>query len=167
MRERNEQIKACEQSRREFTKRSRMETSLNVPEKVAFSPFSPYSPLMYPDTSAGDCAKNHQKCRLFRSLREFSGANRGSDKAFARSPKSALQAQTMQYQARFARQISSSLFSFGYAATGRNQKIIGITLLIAAAKMSGAPKSVVAVIIYAFFMYFTLLLPPLSSGLIA
>ena len=113
MRERNEQIKACEQSRREFTKRSRMKISLNVPEMAAFSPFFPRSPLMYSDTPAGDCAKNHQKCRLFGSLREFSETNRGLDKAFARSPKSALQAQTTQYQARFARQISSSLFSFG------------------------------------------------------
>ena len=92
---------------------SRMKTSLNVPEKAAFLRFSPYSPLKYSYTSAGDCTKNHQKCRPFRSLREFSGTNRGLDKAFARSCASALQAQTTQYQARFARQISSSLFSFG------------------------------------------------------
>ena len=80
-----------------------MEISLNVPEKAAFSPFFSRSPLMYPDTPAGDCAKNHQKSHPFRSLREFSGANRGSDKAFVRSRASALQAQTTQYQARFVR----------------------------------------------------------------
>ena len=93
----------AKKSNKEKYYHSRMETSFNVPERAAFSPFLPYSPLKYSNTSAGDCAKNHQKRRPFRSLREFSGTNRGSDKAFARSPKSALQTQTTQYQARFAR----------------------------------------------------------------
>ena len=82
---------------------SRMEISLNVPERAAFSRFSPYSPLKYSYTSAGDCNKNHQKCRPFRSLCEFSGTNRGSDKAFARGRASALQVQITQYKLRFAR----------------------------------------------------------------
>ena len=97
-----------------FVALSRMGTSLNVPERAAFLPFFPYSPLMYPDTPAGDCVKNHPKCRPFRSLRELSDANRGLDKAFARSRASAPQTQTTQYQARFALLINSSLFSFGY-----------------------------------------------------
>ena len=65
---------------------SRMEISLNVLENAAFLPFFPRSPLKYSDTSAGDCKKNHQKCRPFRSLREFSGANRGLDKGICAQP---------------------------------------------------------------------------------
>ena len=95
--------KPCVLSRIRSRRFSRMKINLNVPEKAAYSPFFSRSPLTYPDTPAGDCAKNHQKCRTFRSLREFSETNRGLDKAFARSRASALQAKTTQYQARFAR----------------------------------------------------------------
>ena len=74
-----------------------------MPERAAFSPFFSRSPLMYPDTPTGDCAKNHQKRRHFRSLREFSETNRDLDKAFARSRANAQQAQITQYKARFVR----------------------------------------------------------------